>query len=311
MTVQDYFDLYRVQTPGCIGIWDNKLKFVVNKDEADFYVGLDHIPDPALFDPDRTIVLGREPKSVSWLYCDLSQARVKYPLHYDLGNCYHTARWWVQRTYDYLMGCGLSMCLKSGNLGAVLSFHLNRFPGHAHRVEIARRLLKDFDFDLYGKLCKTIFPVDNPMGRLMGAVNDKFDALSSYKYAFCSDNSSYPGFFGDTLVDAYLSWCLPIYWGCPNLGDYFPEDSFVNITGMSIDDAIMLIRETVERPPTLTQLDAIRHARDLVLNKYNLWPTLLEVIETGKVTWGPDLNPKIPHRPDKCFLFHSNLRWYT
>ena len=34
MTVQDYFDLYRVQTPGCIGIWDNKLKFVVNNDNG-------------------------------------------------------------------------------------------------------------------------------------------------------------------------------------------------------------------------------------------------------------------------------------
>ena len=36
------------------------------------------------------------------------------------------------------------------------------------------------------------------------------------------------------------------------------------------------------------RLPALKKARDLILNKYNIWPTIHEALNTGKVTWGQE-----------------------
>lgn len=41
------------------------------------------------------------------------------------------------------------------------------------------------------------------------------------------ENSRNQGYFTEKIVDAFLSKTVPIYWGCPNLGDFFDLDGVI------------------------------------------------------------------------------------
>ena len=58
--------------------------------------------------------------------------------------------------------------------------------------------------ELYGKNTKNMF-----------AVKRKW--LENYKFNICFENSSYPGYLTEKLMDAYNAGCIPIYWGDTSL----------------------------------------------------------------------------------------------
>jgi ABC-type arginine transport system ATPase subunit len=70
---------------------------------------------------------------------------------------------------------------------------------------------------------------------------------------------------------------MPIYWGCPNIDEYFPEDSY-HLIDITADDAVEQMHEIIQQPITNKNIEAMREARELILDKYNIWPALHEII---------------------------------
>jgi hypothetical protein len=64
---------------------------------------------------------------------------------------------------------------------------------------------------------------------------------------------------------------LPFYFGCPNLADYFPEESFIRIDIHDAAGAAELIRETIANHEFDKRLPAIAEARRRVLFEHNLF----------------------------------------
>jgi hypothetical protein len=71
---------------------------------------------------------------------------------------------------------------------------------------------------------------------------------------------------------------MPIYWGCPNIEDFYPKDSYYTIDIEKPQEAIREISDIITRPVTKTNIEAIEYARNLLLYKYNIWPFLQEII---------------------------------
>jgi len=69
-------------------------------------------------------------------------------------------------------------------------------------------------------------------------VTDKLKFLESYKFTIAFENSSYPGYISEKLVEPMVSNSIPIYWGCPRVGDDFNPSSFVNATGRNLEDVV-------------------------------------------------------------------------
>jgi len=111
-----------------------------------------------------------------------------------------------------------------------------------------------------------------------GEIEDKWDGLVNYRYSLVIENYSGPNYFSEKLSDALLAWCMPIYWGCTNLSEYLPEDSFVRID-IEDEDAPQQVREIVESDIREQNLDAIAEARRLILEEYQIWPTVERAIE--------------------------------
>jgi hypothetical protein len=100
---------------------------------------------------------------------------------------------------------------------------------------------------------------------------DKWDGLAPYRYSIAIENSQVPHYWTEKIADCFLAGTVPIYWGCPNIGDYFPSDAMIRLE--SLDPR--LSSEQVQAEATVEgyrrRLDALREAKRLVLDDYNLF----------------------------------------
>ena len=113
--------------------------------------------------------------------------------------------------------------------------------------------------------------------------DDKFYALSNYKYCLAFDNQdTIKNFFGTQFTDSILYWTVPIYWGGADLDRFFPKESFIQIDIRKPNEMERVI-DIIQNDDYKSRLPAIKEARELILNKYNMWPMLDEIINTGRV----------------------------
>jgi len=71
-------------------------------------------------------------------------------------------------------------------------------------------------------------------GTKTGHIFDKIDSLKNYKFSFVIENCQHYNYFTEKLIDALVTGCIPIYWGCPNIGDYFDINGIIAFN--SLDD---------------------------------------------------------------------------
>lgn len=59
------------------------------------------------------------------------------------------------------------------------------------------------------------------LGRGYAPFENKQDGLAPYKFSVVIENTREPNYFTEKIVDAVLCETVPIYWGCPNIGEFF------------------------------------------------------------------------------------------
>jgi hypothetical protein len=104
---------------------------------------------------------------------------------------------------------------KTKDFSIIASSH-NYLPGHKMRHQIAAGA--EGRIDLFGSGY-------NP-------IDDKITGLKDYRYTFCIENNKCDYYFTEKLIDCFVTGTIPIYWGCPSVGDFF------NIDGMICFDEI-------------------------------------------------------------------------
>ena len=84
------------------------------------------------------------------------------------------------------------------------------------------------------------------MGRGYRAFEDKAEGLAPYRYSVVIENSRESGYFTEKIIDALLLETVPIYWGAPDIGEYF------DTTGMLVCQSEADIQQAVR---SLTEAD--------------------------------------------------------
>lgn len=170
--------------------------------------------------------------------------------------------WHVDKNYDELLSLSVKKEDKSDGISWVTS-NASARPGHKLRMHFLDYLKKvHFPLKLYG--------------RGFQFIDDKFDALYPYKYSLAIENYSTPHYWTEKLSDCFLSWCMPIYWGDPSITDYFPERAMILIDPANPKAALQKIETAISENSWEANLDAIAEARELVLNKYQFFPSAVE-----------------------------------
>ena len=84
----------------------------------------------------------------------------------------------------------------------------------------------------------------------------------------------------EKLSDAFLGWAHPLYNGCPNIAEYFPRGSLTVIDVSRPDEAVAAIDRAVAADADRAAAAEFAEARRLVLDRYNLFPRLAELVAT-------------------------------
>lgn len=120
-------------------------------------------------------------------------------------------------------------------------------------------------------------------GRGIRSLGDKDEALADYRYHIALENSSHRDYWSEKLADPFLRGCFPIYSGCPNVADYFPQGSYITIDITKPKQAIAIIASVLQSDIDRTNAQALAEAKRRVLWEHNVF-ALLErlypVIET-------------------------------
>ena len=62
----------------------------------------------------------------------------------------------------------------------------------------------------------------------LGVKNEaKIDLFREYQFAIVIENSQQENYFTEKLIDCLITKTIPIYWGCPNISEYFNTNGWI------------------------------------------------------------------------------------
>jgi hypothetical protein len=266
------------QTPGGKGVW-GEYNFVVNQDidECDYWVVFDQIHETEMCkcSPYNTIFITGEPEEI-----------VTYPTgfinqfgHVITGhqNIIKNSRvqskkyayiqgqsWFVNKTYDELSD--IRQLFKPRTLSLITT------TKHEKRYKFALDLKNHFGehLDLFG------------IG--INPIKDKWDAIAPYRYSVVLENFRNYNYISEKLYDTYLAQAFPFYHGCKNIDDYYPKEAYEEIDINYLDYSIDVIERAINDPEHyINAAPYLNRAKDLTLNKYNVFKIITDYIENNKL----------------------------
>jgi hypothetical protein len=262
-------------TPGRSGIWKDMIA-VTDPEEADYQIVIDDTCYPV--SPGKVIYVSAHPYMDGYKgYYNIDGKPCVARL--DLRKTFGFGEWWLSHDYDYLSQ--LKPMKKVKKLCCIMS-DSNGGYGREERKEFLRRICGRHtgEIDIYGR----IKPDGNLLAHYKGELGvntwdaywfGKEDVLEDYQYSIEIDVGLTKHYFSERFFDAMLMWCMPLYWGGTNVEDYIPKDSFRYIDIMGHGDDVMEIVNS-----GYYNLDAMAEARDLLLNKYQLWARVYDLIKS-------------------------------
>jgi len=265
--------VYSKMTPNRSGIFKG-IVGTANEAEADFFCVVDDTSHN--IDRSRTIYMSAHPyvNSEFTAYKDTRKYNNHALAVLNSEETFGFGEWWIEHTYDELVN--MQPMAKKEKLSCIMS-DTNGF-GRTERKEFVRRLVKRRPFPVYGRI--------NPQGLgdcykgQLGNYNPpteywqgKETVLKDSEYSIEVDHGPCKGYFSERFFDSMLMWNCPLYWGGTTVHEYMPEGSFHYIDIMGNGDDVL---EYIEQP---RNMEAIREGRDLLLNKYQIWGRVWEIIK--------------------------------
>lgn len=145
---------------------------------------------------------------------------------------------------------------------SVVSSDLTFLPGHKKRFAFVNKMIGHFKdrIDVFGK-------GTNPIA-------DKWDGLANYKYSIAIENSALPGYFTEKITECYLAHTFPIYYGAPDIADYFDPSSFLIIDIDDYKTSIQAIEKLLEEDPWEKREQLLMEQKHLYLSNYHLFSAI-------------------------------------
>jgi Glycosyltransferase family 10 (fucosyltransferase) C-term len=262
------------QTPGKKGIW-NGVRFTLDEvADCDYFVMLNN--------RNQASVQVRCPRAHVW--CLIQEPYVPGQFDWMIENHDNFARvfahhipsgdpkyvrshpalsWEIKATYDDLVAMTIPTKRRAISFIASTKTWL---PGNRRRSA-----LREF-------LMRTASDKVDVFGRGIRYIEDKWVAFAPYRYSVAVENSISADYWTEKIAECFLGWTIPLYDGCPNIGDYFPADSFIRIDAGDHRATLAKIDQLLRHDEWEQRLPAIREARRRVLEKYQLFPALVDVI---------------------------------
>lgn len=282
------------QTPDSSGIWKNIQFHIDSVNVSDYSGPFDHwivfdgVENPSsAYCSGETIFVPWEPEAIKG-YSPKFLAQFDRVLssrtdlcHPNLTNSHPLLPWWIgttgghgvkTTTHDYDFFAGTRTSTKEPVVSCICSDKIIT-EGHRKRLEFVRRVQVEMGERL------VVF------GSGFKEWTDKWQAISPYQYHLALENSSARDYWTEKVADAFLGDAYLFYWGCPNLSDYFPADSFSNVDRSDPLAAAEMIHRFLDQSDRKRVSEAVSLSKKLVLEEYNLFAEaerLVSALKTGE-----------------------------
>jgi len=221
----------------------------------------------------NTILVTSEPSSVTyygrafasqfgWVLTNQEEAALPHPnaIRSQTGNI-----WFYGKTFDEVLTA--EPPAKTRSISTVCSSKRQAHTMHARRYDFTQRL-------------KQALPDMEIFGHGVRYIDTKAEALDNFRFHLAIENHRGPHLWTEKLADAFLGFSVPIYCGCPNVLDYFPEESVIPVDIDNFEEALTTIRHTLSTEEEYTRrLPAVIEARKRVIHEYNM-PAMIHRIIT-------------------------------
>lgn len=137
---------------------------------------------------------------------------------------------------------------------------------------------------------------------------DKWDVLSPYKYHIAIENSSSNYYWTEKLSDCYLANTYPLYYGCKNVNEYFPEDALTVLNINNFEQAVKRIDQVIANDTFDKRQAELSHCKKLVLEDYNMFNYIVNLCSKLDAQ---SPREKITLKPAGQFFDWHNFYLYT
>jgi hypothetical protein len=139
---------------------------------------------------------------------------------------------------------------------------------HKLRLDFVKELKKHFGekLDWYGNGI-------NPLSA-------KWDGIAPYRYHIVLENQSKNNVITEKLYDAFLGLAFPIYYGAPNVADFFDPASMAVIDIADLNGSIKKIEEILETDLYHTRLPDIIKSKNKVTGELNVFSRVAKICNT-------------------------------
>lgn len=277
--------------PSADGIWGN-CHFIFERNEAlyDWLVAYDDIPaapgqdrntacEPLSCPSENTILITTEPSSIKAYGKDFAgqfghvlTSQPAWALPHPQRHFQQTANHWFYGSGNQKwmtreeMLKGPTEADKTRTISTIYSSKRQWHTMHAQRFAFVQRM-------------RELLPDMDVFGRGATPMDDKAEALASYRYHLAVENHIAPHHITEKLTDAFLGRCLPFYAGAPNAADYFPAESFIPIDIRDPEGAARTIRDSIAADAWSRRLPAIDEARRRAVEEHNMFAIVARIIE--------------------------------
>lgn len=77
------------------------------------------------------------------------------------------------------------------------------------------------------------------LNNIGGSVPDKIEFMRPYKFCIAYENSSYPGYVTEKIMDCFIAGCIPIYWGSDCIEKDFNQKRILNRLDYNSDEDLI------------------------------------------------------------------------
>ena len=211
-------------------------------------------------------------------------------LHPELIRTHELNTWHLGKSYDDVFNQHL---IPKQKMLSVVCSDLTDLPGHKLRFGFVNRLIGHFKDRI------------DVFGRGFNPIPDKWPALAPYKYSVAIENCVKPGYFTEKLTECFLSHTMPIYYGAPDILNFFNEKSLCLIDPENYKSSIDKIEQLIEEDPYDQILPVIIEQKLLYLTKYHIFQALDKLLP---IYFKPGEKKTICLRPEYLFQRGSLAR---
>ncbi|KAF9089303.1 hypothetical protein BGX29_012120 [Mortierella sp. GBA35] len=128
-----------------------------------------------------------------------------------------------------------------------------------NRMGLIEKLIKDAGAHSYGECLHNKDMPEELQGREVASWQyKKHKTLAPYPFGLAAENSNCLGYITEKIYDVLASGSIPIYMGAPDIADFVPEGSYIDVRNFASYDAMIEYMKTVDRAPFYRWKDVVK-----------------------------------------------------